>query len=72
MQEAIVWRQLNHINLLPFMGIFYMDNNKKRLCLVSPWMTHGNLVQFLKKAPPDVVDRGALVIIVPRSLPTVC
>ncbi|KAK1229850.1 cell division cycle- protein [Marasmius sp. AFHP31] len=60
MQEAIVWRQLNHRNLLPFMGIFYLDNNTKRLCLVSPWMTHGNLVEFLKEAPPNVVDRDTL------------
>ncbi|KAL0565675.1 Rho GTPase activating protein [Marasmius crinis-equi] len=61
MQEAIVWRQLNHRNLLPFMGIFYFDNDRKRLCLVSPWMERGNLVQFLRNSPPELVDRDMLV-----------
>ncbi|KAJ8083171.1 hypothetical protein PM082_009040 [Marasmius tenuissimus] len=61
MQEAIVWRQLNHRNLLPFMGMFYLDDDHEQLCLVSPWMSHGNLVQFLKRTPPEQVDHQSLV-----------
>ncbi|KAK1227530.1 hypothetical protein PQX77_009437 [Marasmius sp. AFHP31] len=60
-QEAIVWRQLNHRNLLPFMGIFYLDNDRKRLCLVSPWMEQGNLVQFLKNTSSEMIDHELLV-----------
>ncbi|KAG7095844.1 hypothetical protein E1B28_006539 [Marasmius oreades] len=60
MQEAILWRQLNHPNLLPFMGIYYSDTERKQLCLVSPWMERGNLVQFLKNTAPNLVDHDLL------------
>ncbi|KAL0057756.1 hypothetical protein AAF712_015586 [Marasmius tenuissimus] len=67
MQEAIVWRQLDHPNLLPFLGIYYMDDTMKRLCLVSPWMERGNLVEFMKKTP-DLVVPNSLVNDVARGL----
>ncbi|KAJ7828964.1 hypothetical protein B0H13DRAFT_2213778, partial [Mycena leptocephala] len=49
-QEALIWRQLYHPNLLPFFGLYYADN---RLCLVSPWMENGNVMEFLRKEPPN-------------------
>ncbi|KAF9263004.1 kinase-like protein [Marasmius fiardii PR-910] len=61
LREAIVWKQLKHPNLLPFLGIFYLDDSRQRLCLVSPWMDHGNLVQFLKATPREAVDHLSLV-----------
>ncbi|KAJ8095378.1 Rho guanine nucleotide exchange factor [Marasmius tenuissimus] len=60
MREAIVWQQLKHPNILPFIGMYYLDKDHKRLCLVSPWMEQGNLVTFLEKAPPALVDRMLL------------
>ncbi|KAL0065424.1 hypothetical protein AAF712_007633 [Marasmius tenuissimus] len=60
MQEAIVWQQLRHPNILPFVGMYYLDKDQKQLCLVSPWMEQGNLVTFLKKAPPALVDHMLL------------
>ncbi|KAL0057121.1 hypothetical protein AAF712_016252 [Marasmius tenuissimus] len=62
MQEAIVWRQLDHPNLLPFLGIYYMDDEDddlRRVCLVSPWMERGNLVNFMKKNP-ELVNTKSL------------
>ncbi|KAF9254821.1 kinase-like protein [Marasmius fiardii PR-910] len=59
MQEGILWRQLNHPNVLPFMGIYYLDTEQRQLCLVSPWMEQGNLVEFLK-ASDDLADRVLL------------
>jgi serine/threonine protein kinase len=56
-REALIWRQLCHPNLLPFFGLYYLDN---RLCLVSPWMENGNVMEFLKKAPPSA-NRLSLV-----------
>ncbi|KAJ7670949.1 kinase-like domain-containing protein, partial [Mycena rosella] len=50
-QEALIWRQLCHPNLLPFFGLYYFQ---KRLCLVSPWMEHGHIRAFLKKEPYDI------------------
>ncbi|KAJ6495962.1 hypothetical protein DFH09DRAFT_945965, partial [Mycena vulgaris] len=55
-REALIWRQLSHPNLLPFFGLYYIDT---RLCLVSPWMENGHLVEFLRRAPE--VDRLSLV-----------
>ncbi|KAF9268581.1 kinase-like protein [Marasmius fiardii PR-910] len=48
MGEAILWRQLKHPNVVPFMGLYYLDQSRRRLCLVCPWMENGNLVQYLK------------------------
>ncbi|KAF8150262.1 kinase-like domain-containing protein [Mycena galopus ATCC 62051] len=50
-REALIWRQLCHPNLLSFFGLYYLDN---RLCLVSPWMENGNVVEFLRKHSSDV------------------
>ncbi|KAF9256238.1 kinase-like protein [Marasmius fiardii PR-910] len=60
MREAIVWQQLKHPNVLPFMGIYYLDKAREQLCLVSPWMERGNLTRFLKEAPSENVDHYSL------------
>lgn len=56
--EAILWRQLNHKNILSFLGICKMDPHT---IMVSPWMPHGNLREFLSKNQGLVVDRLDLV-----------
>ncbi|KAF9254230.1 kinase-like protein [Marasmius fiardii PR-910] len=68
MQEAIIWRQMNHRKLLPFLGIYYLDTEQQQLCLVSPWMERGNLVQYLKKTPPELVDHESLAYDVASGL----
>ncbi|KAL0059790.1 hypothetical protein AAF712_013431 [Marasmius tenuissimus] len=65
MQEAIVWQQLRHPNLLPFVGMYYFGD---QLCLVSPWMEQGNLVTYLKNASPEEVDRVQLAYDVAAGL----
>ncbi|KAF9256320.1 kinase-like protein, partial [Marasmius fiardii PR-910] len=47
LREAIVWRQLKHPNVLPFLGIYFLENNQQ-VCLISPWMEKGNLVQYVR------------------------
>jgi len=47
--EAVIWRQLNHRNVLPFCGVFHLEDH--RLCITSPWMKNGNVVRFLEAAP---------------------
>jgi len=49
--EVVTWRQLSHPNVLPFYGVFHLNNNRSRVCLISPWMENGNIVQFLSKFP---------------------
>ncbi|KAF5356843.1 hypothetical protein D9756_006803 [Leucocoprinus leucothites] len=50
-KEAILWGQLHHPNIVPFYGIYYLNNARRQVCLVSPWMRHGNLVEYLKSNP---------------------
>ncbi|TDL24383.1 kinase-like protein [Rickenella mellea] len=54
--EAIIWRLLRHPNILKFYGVFRGDD---RLCLVSPWMSAGNIVKYLENNPKS--DRLALL-----------
>ncbi|THU88759.1 kinase-like protein, partial [Dendrothele bispora CBS 962.96] len=48
LKEAILWRQLDHPNVLPFLGIYFLDTTKQRVCLISPWMENGNLRRYLR------------------------
>ncbi|KAK1233933.1 Rho guanine nucleotide exchange factor [Marasmius sp. AFHP31] len=68
MREAILWQQLRHPNLLPFMGMYYLDETREQLCLVSPWMDRGNLVKYLKGTPPELVDHQTLAYDVASGL----
>ncbi|KAF9255397.1 kinase-like protein [Marasmius fiardii PR-910] len=61
MREAIVWEQLEHPNLLPFMGMYYWNKTRTQLCLVCPWMEKGNLTNFLETTPREEVDHYLLV-----------
>jgi hypothetical protein len=48
--EALVWKQLYHENILPFLGvnlhIFFPS-----FSLISPWMEKHNVMSFLQKYP---------------------
>jgi serine/threonine protein kinase len=63
-REALIWRQLSHPNVLPFFGLYYLEN---RLCLVSPWMENGNMMEFLTNENPDLTDRLSLVSVLRRG-----
>ncbi|THU85509.1 kinase-like protein [Dendrothele bispora CBS 962.96] len=60
LKEAILWRQFNHPNVLPFLGLYFLDLSKQRICLISPWMEMGNLRQYLDKHGEDPIDYFAL------------
>ncbi|KAF9063268.1 kinase-like domain-containing protein [Rhodocollybia butyracea] len=46
--EALLWRQLRHPNILPFFGV---NTTLFGFCLVSPWMSNGDIVTYLKNHP---------------------
>ncbi|KAH8832299.1 kinase-like domain-containing protein [Flagelloscypha sp. PMI_526] len=48
--ESLVWRQLQHPNVLPFLGVTETLFPEK-FCLVSPWMRNGSVISFLKDNP---------------------
>ncbi|KAJ7852007.1 kinase-like domain-containing protein [Mycena leptocephala] len=64
-REALIWRQLSHPNLLPFFGLYVLDN---RLCLISPWMDNGDLKDFLSKSSSTNMDRISLIVDVAMGL----
>ncbi len=46
----MLWRQLRHPHILPFYGVI-KDLFPNRLCIVSPWMDHGNIMAYVKTHP---------------------
>ncbi|KAJ6598287.1 kinase-like domain-containing protein [Mycena vulgaris] len=64
-REALIWRQLSHPNLLPFFGLYYLEN---RLCLVAPWMENGNILEYLRKEAIDIEGRLSLILDVALGL----
>ncbi|KAJ7584962.1 kinase-like domain-containing protein [Mycena floridula] len=58
-REALVWNQLDHPNVLPFLGV-NVDLFAPSFCLVSPWMSNGNLMQYLQRNP-DFERRNAII-----------
>jgi hypothetical protein len=62
-QEALVWRQLRHPNLVPFRGLDeFAWRRAKVLGMVTDWMPHGNIKEFVQSvfySPQD--HRGGLV-----------
>jgi len=46
--EAVIWGQLSHPNVLPFFGVFRATMG---VGFVTPWMENGHIVAYLKKHP---------------------
>ncbi|KAK7029810.1 kinase-like protein [Favolaschia claudopus] len=46
-REALVWQDLRHPHILPFLGID-RDSFPSSLCAVSPWMQHGTILRYLQ------------------------
>ena len=44
----MVWKQFSHANLVPFLGI---NEALFNLALVSEWMEHGTILDFVKSTP---------------------
>ncbi|KAJ7136910.1 kinase-like domain-containing protein, partial [Mycena epipterygia] len=50
-REALCWAGLDHPNILPFLGVNEQIAPYQSFCLISPWMDHGNLMNFLESNP---------------------
>ncbi|KAH7919031.1 kinase-like protein, partial [Leucogyrophana mollusca] len=50
-KEAILWAQLSSPYVLPFCGVYYMEEPSPRACLVSLWMDNGDLPRYLRDNP---------------------
>ncbi|KAG0694751.1 kinase-like domain-containing protein [Suillus ampliporus] len=65
-KEAVLWRQLSSEHVLPFHGVYRWPERPSYVCLVSPWMENGNIVDFLKIYPH--ANRCSLVMDVALGL----
>ncbi|EIN07824.1 kinase-like protein, partial [Punctularia strigosozonata HHB-11173 SS5] len=54
-KEAIVWKRLDHPNVVPFLGVA----PGYQACIVSEWMDHGDVMSYLKQHPR--ADRVELI-----------
>ncbi|KAF9062340.1 hypothetical protein BDP27DRAFT_1233754 [Rhodocollybia butyracea] len=57
-QEVLVWSQLEHPHVLPFLGIS-TDLFPESYCLVSPWCSHGSVMNYINLHPE--VNRTSIV-----------
>jgi serine/threonine protein kinase len=56
-REALVWRQLCHANVLPFLGLNTSAFPKNSLpSLLSPWMEYGSLKEYIERPEYDAVE----------------
>jgi serine/threonine-protein kinase TNNI3K len=58
--EALLWKQLEHQHILPFIGLD-AGTFPGFICMVSPWMIHGTILQHIKNTNPSVGDMGRYV-----------
>ncbi|KAL0578696.1 hypothetical protein V5O48_003316 [Marasmius crinis-equi] len=56
MRQAIAWRRLEHTNVLSFLGLYYFDESRTRLCLVRPWIEPGTLRHYIDSNLNDSVQ----------------
>lgn len=64
-REVALWGQLSHRNVLPFWGVYHLGESNSQVCLVSPWMENGTIVQYLQNAPnaPRVLLVSAFLLV---------
>ena len=53
-RELGIWRRLDHINVVPFLGITYGFGMRGAMSLVSLWMPNESLHHFLAKHDNDL------------------
>ena len=47
-REGVAWKHLRHPNVLPLLGVTVSE---RRFAMVSEWMEHGNINEFVEKDP---------------------
>ncbi|KAH8810412.1 kinase-like domain-containing protein [Flagelloscypha sp. PMI_526] len=54
--EAVLWYQLRHRNILPFLGVSY-DAFPNRICFVLPFKENGDIMSFIRRDSPPLIVR---------------
>lgn len=60
-QEAVLWKMMDHPNVLNFIGICRLNDVRLQsgIALASPWMKNGNLLAYVENIKS--VNRSTLV-----------
>lgn len=66
-KEALIWQQLRHPFVLPFLGI---DGTTfaPLMCMVSPWMSNGGVLQHIERHAPLGVNVDILLLEIAEGL----
>ncbi|KAF7792517.1 hypothetical protein EIP86_003558 [Pleurotus ostreatoroseus] len=50
-EEALIWRQLKHPNVLPLIGVetTIFENSDAPYCIVLPWMANGTIRNYMER-----------------------
>ncbi|KAH8810365.1 hypothetical protein DL96DRAFT_1759947 [Flagelloscypha sp. PMI_526] len=67
LHEAVLWHQLNHPNILPFLGVSF-DAFPNRVCFVSPLMENGDIMSYVKRTSSSVDTRLTLLFGVAKGI----
>lgn len=59
-RELKVWGAVDHPNLLPLIG-FHLSDDMATALLISPFMAHGHIQEYLEKHKPTAQKRLQLV-----------
>ncbi|KAG9032628.1 hypothetical protein FRB95_001138 [Tulasnella sp. JGI-2019a] len=77
-REVKIWAQLDHPNILKFLG-FYLSPNLDEILIISPWEPRGNINKYIMDTKPDMPKRLRMLSDVAEGLaylhafkPTVC
>ncbi|KDQ58598.1 hypothetical protein JAAARDRAFT_34422 [Jaapia argillacea MUCL 33604] len=60
-REALIWKHLKHEHVLPFLGIASDAFSSRHIAMVSPWMHHGHILEYLGRYRPVGVDVNKLL-----------
>jgi len=54
-KEVVLWSTLSHRNILKLVGV-QEDMKKRQFAIVSEWMSHGNIMEFIENNPANRLD----------------
>ncbi|KAE9399078.1 kinase-like protein [Gymnopus androsaceus JB14] len=52
-KEVLLWRQLRHPNILPFLGV-NTELFSPSFCIISPWMSNGDAISYARNVSLDL------------------
>ncbi|KIM81399.1 hypothetical protein PILCRDRAFT_72011, partial [Piloderma croceum F 1598] len=60
-REALLWKDLKHPHILPFLGIDIETFPTSYACLVAPWMSRGTILTYLQDNEPPTTEVDRLI-----------